>query len=306
MARALFAFLGALALFACAEPSGDKPAGSEPKPAAGESKPAAPADGPVSMPAPAPEPMPAPEPPPVNGGGPPDAAGGVAPAKDDPVFNAINDAGRPEEHVARDGLRKPGAMLVFAEVKPGMTVAEILPGEGYYTRLLSKTVGAEGKVFAIAPAAVEKSNPEEVAPMRTIAENPAYANVRVALTGADMAAPELVDLVFTSQNYHDLHIYFGETGPSDFNKAAFASLKPGGAYVIIDHSAVAGSGTADTKEKHRIDIETVKAEVVAAGFTLEATSDALANADDARTASVFDDSIRGRTDQFALRFRKPK
>ena len=119
-------------------------------------------------------------------------------------------------------------------------------------------------------------------------------------------APEPVDIVFTAQNYHDYHDPF--MGPADmaaFNKAVFAALKPGGAFVVIDHAAPAGSGLADTNTLHRIDPTVVKKEVEAAGFRLEAEGRFLANPSDPKTAKVFDPSIRGHTDQFAFRFVKP-
>ena len=111
-------------------------------------------------------------------------------------------------------------------------------------------------------------------------------------------------MVFTSQNYHDLHNF-----PVDvvgYNKGVLNSLKPGGLYVVLDHSAEAGSGLRDTKTLHRIDAEVVKKEVTDAGFEFVGASDALANSADPRTAAVFDPSIRGKTDQFILKFRKPK
>jgi predicted methyltransferase len=123
----------------------------------------------------------------------------------------------------------------------------------------------------------------------------------------DFAVPEPLDLVWISLNYHDLHDPF--LAPADLakiNKAIFSALKPGGRYVIIDHSAEAGSGLRDTNTLHRIDEASVKSEVKAAGFRLERESNLLHNAHDPRTANVRDPSIRGKTDQFILEFRKPK
>jgi predicted methyltransferase len=91
-----------------------------------------------------------------------------------------------------------------------------------------------------------------------------------------------------------------------FNKAVFAALKPGGVYVILDHADGAGTGLTGTQSRHRIDIEKVKADMKAAGFTLDSESKILANAADDHTKNVFDPSIRGKTDQFLLKFRKPK
>jgi predicted methyltransferase len=113
--------------------------------------------------------------------------------------------------------------------------------------------------------------------------------------------------VFIRQNYHDLYDKF--MGPADvpaFNKAVFAALKPGGVYVVLDHAAVAGSGIGATETLHRIDPARVKADVLAAGFKLDAESTILANASDDHTKKVFDPSIRGHTDQFLYRFKKPK
>ncbi|HEY2145447.1 MAG TPA: hypothetical protein VGH12_05205, partial [Steroidobacteraceae bacterium] len=141
--------------------------------------------------------------------------------------------------------------------------------------------------------------------VKAIAANPSYANVSVVVMSiTKLAAPAPVDLVFTSQNYHDLHNFPIDIGA--FNKNVFNSLKPGGLYVILDHSAPAGSGFSDTKTLHRIDATAVKTEVMAAGFEFVGSSDALANPADPRTANVFDPSIRGKTDQFILKFRRPK
>jgi predicted methyltransferase len=90
-----------------------------------------------------------------------------------------------------------------------------------------------------------------------------------------------------------------------FNKMVFDDLKPGGIYLILDHSAEAGSGARDTKTLHRIDVEAVKAEVLAAGFVFVGSSDLLRQPGDNRTLKVFDPSVRGNTDQFILKFRKP-
>ncbi|MBV9725404.1 MAG: class I SAM-dependent methyltransferase, partial [Gammaproteobacteria bacterium] len=89
------------------------------------------------------------------------------------------------------------------------------------------------------------------------------------------------------------------------NRAVFAALKPGGIYLVLDHAAEAGSGLRDTNTLHRIDEETVKQEVTAAGFKLAAESDELRNKADPHTAKVFDSEIKGHTDQFMLKFRKP-
>lgn len=217
---------------------------------------------------------------------------------------AIGDAGRPAEDVAKDALRKPAETLAFARVMPGQSVAEILPGGGYFTRLLSKAVGPNGKVHAIVPAQAA-ALPAQIDPVRAIASNAAYTNVYVETPEGAMTPSAPVDLIFTAQNYHDIHAYYGPTAAAAFNQGAFASLKPGGTYIVIDHTSLPGAGVTVAKSLHRIEPSVVKAEVIAAGFVFEGESTILAAPADPRTANVFDPVIRGKTDQFMLRFRKP-
>jgi predicted methyltransferase len=126
------------------------------------------------------------------------------------------------------------------------------------------------------------------------------------LPATALTAPEKVDLIFTSQNYHDYPDKFmGSIDPSVFNKAAYAALKPGGILLIVDHQAAAGSGMRDTDTLHRIDGAIVKKQVTAAGFRFVGESKLLANPADDHTKAVFDKSIRGHTDQFIYKFRKP-
>jgi predicted methyltransferase len=122
-----------------------------------------------------------------------------------------------------------------------------------------------------------------------------------------MALPTGLDAVFIRQNYHDLYDKF--MGPADvpgFNRQVFAALKPGGVYVVLDHAAAAGAPMSVTETLHRIDKARVIKDVEAAGFKLDGESKVLANPADDHTKGVFDPSIRGKTDQFLLRFRKPK
>jgi predicted methyltransferase len=113
-------------------------------------------------------------------------------------------------------------------------------------------------------------------------------------------------MVWTSQNYHDYPDEFmGRIDPAQLNRAVFAMLKPGGTYFIVDHAAEPGSGMRDTERFHRIDPATVRAQVEAAGFEYVGSSDALRNPADSHAVAVFDPTIRGHTDQFVMRFRKP-
>lgn len=222
------------------------------------------------------------------------------------VTTAVSDKSRPAEDAARDADRKPAEMLVFAGLKPGDKVIELVPGKSYFTRIFAKAVGPSGHVYAFIPTELDammqkKSMP---VPSGTDPNNPNVSYVHQSLTA--ISVPEPVDIVWTSQNYHDMHDSF--MGPPDMRKvnaAIYRTLKPGGTYVVLDHAAESGSGLRDTDTLHRIDPAAVKKEVMAAGFEFAGEDDALKNAADPHTKNVFDPSIRGKTDQFVLKFRKP-
>lgn len=219
---------------------------------------------------------------------------------------AVADAGRPEADRKRDEDRKPLDMLAFVGVKPGMKVADLIPGGGYFTRIFSAAVGPKGTVYAYLPAEFARF---AKAPLPKSGEHsdPARPNVIFITTPAnELALPETVDVAWTSQNYHDLKEDFAKPAETaKFNAAVFRALKPGGVYVILDHSAEAGSGERDLG-LHRIDEAVVRREVEAAGFVFMGSSDALRNPSDDRKLNVFDKAIRAHTDQFILKFRKPK
>jgi predicted methyltransferase len=229
-----------------------------------------------------------------------------------PIAAAVADTSRPQADTDRDAARKPAEMLAFAGIKPGEKIIELLPGGGYFTRLLSVTVGPKGHIYALGfpprPAPAGSSAPAMPNPLEVLAQDPHYPNITVMTIAAINSDPPTVptgaDLVWTSDNYHDLH-----NGPTAdiaaFNKHVFAVLKSGGVFLIIDHVAAAGHGTSDTSTLHRIDPEAVKTEVEAAGFKLAGSSDAAHNPDDPHTAAVRDASIRFHTDEFALKFVKP-
>ena len=234
-------------------------------------------------------------------------ARGIVP--DHSITRAVADPARPEADRARDTERKPAESLAFAGVHPGEKVAELLPGGGYFTRLFSLVVGPKGKVYARVRARQPQAapdSPDPGAPIQAIAADPHYGNVVVStMSIKELSLPEPVDLVWTSQNYHDLHnIPDGDVAA--FDKAVFDALKPGGVFIVLDHVAAAASGFRDTSTLHRIDPEAVKKEVLSAGFKFEAASEVLHNAADDHTLKVFDPAIRGKTDQFILKFRKPK
>lgn len=194
-------------------------------------------------------------------------------------------------------------VLAFTGVKPGDRVADIVGGR--LTASLAGAVGPKGKVYAVETAEVVKVHPDVMTRIGALAQ--ASPNVVVSADPVSTPLPSDLDIVFIRQNYHDLYDKF--MGPADvaaFNRAVFAALKPGGTYVVLDHAALPGSGIAATETLHRIDPARVKADVLAAGFRLDGESDTLANPADDHARNVFAPEVRGHTDQFLLRFRKPR
>jgi len=222
------------------------------------------------------------------------------------VAAAVADPGRPAEDKARDGDRKPAACVAFAGIRPGDKVADLMPGKGYFTKIFARVVGAKGWVYAFYPSEIDAMYAKHNMTVPPPAD-PRYPNVSsLHASIAAFVAPEKLDVVWTSQNYHDLHDkFFGPVDIAAFNKAVYNALKPGGVFIVLDHVAAAGSGLRDTDTLHRIDPAAVKREVEAAGFKFAGESDALRNPADPHTALVFDKSIRGHTDQFLFKFRKP-
>jgi predicted methyltransferase len=219
---------------------------------------------------------------------------------------AIAAADRPAADKARDAGRKPAAMLTFAGIKAGDRVADLIPGGGYFTRVFAKAVGPTGRVYAVVPAALAERNPKAVDGVKAIAAEPGYKNVTVNVAAMSGMAPAgTLDVVWTSQNYHDIYNNMPTAG-ADLARAAFTALKPGGVFVVVDHAAAPGTSDEAAKPLHRIDPARIRDQVTAAGFVFEGQSDALANPSDLHDKPVFDPALRGRTDQFALKFRKPR
>jgi predicted methyltransferase len=214
---------------------------------------------------------------------------------------ALADPARPEADRARDAVRKPAEILAFAGVKPGHKVADFIMGGGYWTRILSGVVGPAGKVYAYQPAefiqfrAAYGTEQDEAVKGR--------ANVVPSRDPLTVAAfPEPLDAILTSQNWHDFHLKIAPPGSAAaMAKHLYTVLKPDGVLLVIDH--VGPPGTQDSL--HRGDPAGTRAEIEAAGFRFDGESPVLRNPADPHTASVFDPVIRGKTDQFVYRFRKP-
>jgi predicted methyltransferase len=247
------------------------------------------------------------------------------------VVVAVNDANRPAADRMRDSNRKPAESIAFAGVRPGDKVVDFLAGGGYFTRILSKIVGPQGHVYATAPAAGMGGMPmgagmakggsmsmgQAMAQggqlmdglgmadgLKPITANPVYANVSELMQSPSrLMVPEQVDVVWTAQNYHDLHnpgAYHADDIAA-FNKSVFDALKPGGVFLVIDYVAPPGSGFTQSPTLHRGDPEATKAEILKAGFVFDGESKVLARSNDPHTMRAHEQD-----DQFMFRFRKPK
>ncbi|MEO8301171.1 MAG: methyltransferase [Rhizomicrobium sp.] len=222
---------------------------------------------------------------------------------------AVADSGRPAADTARDENRKPADMLAFGGIAPGKVVVDLLPGGGYFTRLFAKAVEPGGRVYAYFGTQYD-------ARLKTQGKDPDYQFTDLKQTYKNLGVihgplpqfvtPEPVDVVWTSLNYHDMHNKAYGMDVNEVNKSIFKSLKPGGYYIILDHKAADSAGDDVTETLHRIKESTVKTEVEAAGFKLVAEGHDLTFPGDDGTKRVFENDIRGKTNQFMLKFQKPR
>jgi predicted methyltransferase len=243
---------------------------------------------------------------------------------------ALDDPMRPVWERARDAQKKPGEVLAIAGIKPGDRIVNLVPGDGYYTRILSPLVGAKGKVYTLVPlragmrdgemvrqleaeaiAAGKKPIPNPVDGALAIQNISHYSNVTVLWEmlyqyNGQFGVPEQLDAVFTADAYHDIE--GGPYGKMDIvavNKAIFQSMKPGGTFTVIDYSAPKDSGTGAAAVLHRSDKEQVKKGITAAGFTFDGENPVLAIANQDATRPAMDGKAGDGIDQYVLRFKKP-
>lgn len=241
--------------------------------------------------------------------------GSAAVAKDPPSSSppgivpavAMND--RPVEAIALDADRKPAQVLKFLGLKRGDRVLDLMTGNGYYAEIIGNAIGSYGTVLAEEPSgfATDKSRTAFAAlikrvPNVTMLEGP-LADFDPPANNFDFA---LMHLVYHDLYWSSLNPDFPKTDPDAFLKRLFLAMKTGGIVGVVDHVATPGGDTRAVVEKlHRIDPAVVKADFARAGFKLEAESDLLRVPADDHSHLVFDKAVRGRTDRFVMRFRKP-
>lgn len=217
-----------------------------------------------------------------------------------------NAPGRSDEDKARDAQRKPDQVLMFLGIRAGDTVLDIWASGGWYSEVLSIAVGPDGKVYAQnSPAVLAfRDGYYETLISARLADGrlPNVERINEAVADADIA-PGSIDFALTALNFHDVYNRQGRDAAVEFLEAVLDVLKPGGTLGLIDH---VGDPDADNTSLHRIEPALVDEAAIEAGFIIEAKSDMLANPDDDHTRGVFDPALRGETDRFILRLRKPE
>ena len=237
----------------------------------------------------------------------PAAGGGGGKAwKTDALATALAVPARPQADRDRDADRKPAQLMTFFGVEPGMTVVDIIAAGGYMTDVLAVTVGPKGKVYSQNPPALLQMRDGAYGKALTerLANNrlPNVVRVDGDLPASSQIPAGSVDVAVTAMNFHDVYNRDAALGQV-FMKSVYTMLKPGGVFGVTDH---VGNDGADNAKLHRIPKHIAAESAKAAGFVVEAESDVLAHSGDDHTKGVFDPALRGKTDQFTLRLRKPK
>ncbi len=222
---------------------------------------------------------------------------------------ALNDPQRPADDKSRDASRKPAEVLEFIGIKPGMTVLDMFTGGGWYAEIIAHVVGPDGKVYAHSNEAYKNFVGDALEERFADGRVPQVEILMVENNQLSLEANSL-DAVTLGLSFHDMYHEDSENGWPLLDGVAFLAelkkgLKPGGIVGIFDHRAAPGAPPETGDSLHRIDPALVIANMEAAGFEFEAESDLLANPDDDHTKPVFAPEIRGNTDRFILRFRKP-
>lgn len=234
----------------------------------------------------------------------------AAVSADNAISSAIAHPARSDADRKADLYRKPEAMLEFFQVQPGQRVLDVFAGGGYFTELLARTVGPQGRVDAFNNKAWLNYVGDQL--VNRLADN-RLPNVHRLDVEADALAlaDQHYDLIFASMAFHDVYFADPEQGWPAMDRVAlfrklYAALKPGGTLAVIDHSAKAGRGHQDAKPLHRIEESTLRQDLEQAGFRLDASTDLLRNPNDDRSLSSFEAKIRFQTDRFVLRFKRPQ
>ncbi|MDJ0853408.1 MAG: SAM-dependent methyltransferase [Myxococcota bacterium] len=224
----------------------------------------------------------------------------------DDLASRLASSSRAAEDRARDAGRKPAQVVAFLGIEPGMTVLDLIAAGGYYTEVLSLAVGPKGKVYAQNGAYVLKirDGANDKALTKRLAGNRLPNVVRLDQEVADLELePGSLDAALTALNFHDVYNSRGPEAADAFLRKIHGLLAPGGVLGIVDHTGKAGL---DNEKLHRIEPEKVEAAAKAAGFTIESKTSMLRNPRDDGTKNVFEPDIRGKTDRFVLRLRKPR
>jgi predicted methyltransferase len=233
----------------------------------------------------------------------------AAPQKPVTIAAAVANPDRSAENVKLDEGRKPAAVLTFLGLKPGMKVLDLFGGNAYWAEIMAPAVGPKGHDTVWEPTQFYSDKVKD----SFAAFAAKHPNVSIVVSPFE--APDLpknyADFVILNDNYHDTYwqnakYKIPQMDPDAFLKAVYDSMKPGAIIGVIDHVANANTDTRGTVEKlHRIDPEVVKADFKRAGFEFVKSSDILRNPADDHTLLVFDPKVRGHTDRFVFKFRKP-
>ncbi|GLR46504.1 class I SAM-dependent methyltransferase [Sphingomonas astaxanthinifaciens] len=228
-----------------------------------------------------------------------------------PVYAAaVANPARADEERKLDASRKPAETLAFLGLRPGMRAADLITGSGYWARLMASVVGPGGSVTAFQPEQFYKAGEEKAKLDALIAASPGVTLARYPFE--NFAPPaNAYDFALINLSYHDLYwesAKYGipRTDPAGFARGLYAAMRPGAVVGVIDHVGPAGDTRAIVDKLHRIDPAVVRADFERAGFRLEAESPLLANPADDHSKLVFDPAIRGQTDRFFYKFRKPR